>query len=370
VTISAATELRWPAARSRDRVARRQQAPLRFLFIGNGIDHGWGAASRRSAPTLALAKAVRDITGAPCEVDLIGTATTTGADALDRLRRSPTVYDGAVVAIGSHDALRLLPVADWGTRLLDLVSAVQAALPEGAPLVLVGVPNVHVPDRVRPLNPLAQRHATRLDRVAQRLADVRATVHYLPAPSLGRLVGRRAGADLTVSYTLPIAAALAAAIRTPAAVLQGSRYDLRAVLSTERSDDLPELAGIARRAAAEFAVDEAAISLFHGPLRGRVSSRGPELAAARPFGYCEVVLCTGEALVVTDGGADPRFTADPFPDALRTPFYAGVPIHGADGTVIGAMCLIRDEPDAAHAVDLDRLRDYALEAAAAIRASR
>lgn len=72
-------------------------------------------------------------------------------------------------------------------------------------------------------------------------------------------------------------------------------------------------------------------------------ARGPEgggldgLDAA----FAEEVLASGEALVVTDALADPRFceaflvVAYPF---VR--FYAGVPVDGPDGTVAGVFSLI------------------------------
>lgn len=354
--------------------APRDDLALRILFVGAGLDRGWNGG-RRQAPTADLAEGLRAITGRPCELDLVGdTAADAESVAEDLATRTGQHYDGAVVAVGAADAMRLTPVAEWGARIVDLVDVVQAALPAGAPVLLVGAPGVHVPKRVQPLNPIALRHAARLDRVAHRLAEIRTGVTYLPAPGLAKLVGRRAGGDLNAAFSLPIASALAGALRdrvaasSPARPVHVDRLDLRVLVDVARTDALAALTALMHRAADEFDVAEAAISLFDGERRWRISNHGSgQVGEAQSLTCCETVVASGEPLVVAvDSSAS-------FPAQMRAGlplpvFYAGVPVHAEDGTAVGAMCLVESDPRLADSVDLDRLRDFAHEAERVLRA--
>lgn len=351
---------------------RRDDLGLRILFVGTGLDRGWNGG-RRQAPTADLAEGLRAITGRSCEIDLVGDpAADAESVAEDLLARTGQAYDGAVVAVGAADAMRLTPVADWGARIVDLVDVVQAALPAGAPLLLVGAPVVHVPKRVQPLNPIALRHAARLDRVAHRLAEIRTGVTYLPAPALAKLVGRRAGGDLNAAFSLPIASALAGALRerlTPSAArsVHVDRLDLRVLVDVATTDALAALTALMHRAADEFQVAEAAISLFDGERRWRITNHGTaQVAEAQSLTCCETVVSAGEPLVVAaDSGT--CFPAQTRAGLPLPAFYAGVPVHAEDGTAVGAMCLVETDPRLADSVDLDRLRDFAHEAERVIR---
>lgn len=358
-----------PAAPAAREPRRQDDLGLRVLFVGTGLDRGWNGG-RRSAPTAEIAGGLRAITGRPCEIEVVGDAAADPESvAEDLAARTGQQYDGAVVAVGAADAMRLTPVADWGARIVDLVDAVQAALPAGAPVLLVGAPTVHVPKRVQPLNPIALRHAARLDRVAHRLAEIRTGVTAVPAPALAKLVGRRPGGDLHAAFSLPIASALAGALRdrVPSRPVRVDRIDLRVLVDVSRTDALAVLSGLVRRAAEEFQVSEAAVSLFDGERRWRITNHGSgPVAESESLSCCETVVSTGEPLVVAaDAGAR-------FPARIRTglplpAFYAGIPVHADDGTAVGAMCLVDTDPRLAGSVDLDRLRDFAHEAEHVIR---
>ncbi|MGN6445028.1 GAF domain-containing protein [Amnibacterium sp.] len=349
---------------------------LRFLFIGSGLAHGWGVSSHRLGPTGELARAIRAITGTACEVEFVGDETMSAATAVDWLAdRADATFQGAIVAIGANDAMRLTPVAEWGARLVNLLNVLQSGLPAGAPVVLVGIPDVHVPNRVRSLNPIAHRHARRLDKVAHRLAAVRADVTYLAAPRLARFIGQRAGGDLYAAFTLPIAAAVASAVRharvTTSPFVRAERFDrpeVRAIVERGREQDLTELHAIVLRAAAEFRVTEAMVSLLDGDRAWHVANTGSApVAMPRALSYCETVVATGEALIVEDSTRDPRFSENAFLELVHSQFYAGVPVHAEDGTVIGSMCVNNGFPRAAESIDLERLREYAVEVEAVIR---
>lgn len=348
----------------------------RFLFIGSGLAHGWGVSSHRFAPTGELARGIRAITGTACEVEFVGDEAMSAATTLDWLAdRADTTFHGAVVAIGANDAMRLTPVAEWGARLVNLLNVVQGGLPKGAPVVLVGIPDVHVPNRVRSLNPLALRHARRLDRVARRLAEVRADVVHLPAPRLGRHAGQRPNSDLYAAFVLPIAAAVASAVRdaqvATSPFVRAERFDrpeARAMLDSPRDEDVVALHDIVGEAAAEFHVMEAMVSLLDGDRAWHVANTGSApVAMPRALSYCETVVATGEDLVVEDATRDARFSENAFLHLVHAQFYAGVPIHAEDGTVIGAMCLLNGFPRSEQTVDLERLREYANDVESVLR---
>jgi hypothetical protein len=353
-------------------------AAIRFLFIGNGLAHGWGVAGHRAGPTGELARAVRAITGSECEIELVGDEAMSAETAVDWLAdRADDSFHGAVVAIGANDAMRLTPVADWGARLVNLLNAVQTGLPQGAPVILVGVPDVHVPKRVRSMNPLALAHARRLDMVAHRLAAVRSGVVFLPAPRLGRLAGKRPNGDLYAAFTLPIAAAVASAVRhtrvAAGPFVRGERFDrpeVRAIVEAARADDNAALHSIVERAAAEFRVQQAMVSLLDGDRTWHVANTGSApIAAPRAQTYCETVVATGEHLVVEDARRDARFSENAHLHLVDAEFYAGVPVHAEDGTAIGAMCLLHSLPRSEQTVDLDRLREFAHEVELVLRAA-
>ena len=351
---------------------RGEDRPLRILLLGGALPSA--LAARRQAPATALARTVRAITGTECAVESAGPVVLHRPSTDDRLapHRAGT-FAGAVVVLGAGDALRLTPVSEWGARLVDLLNDVQTMLPEGAPVVLVGVPDVHVPDRVRALAAPTQRHAHRLDRVARQVAAVRADVVHVPAPRLGRLTGCRASAELIEAFAVPVAAALASALRmgagapTPSlAPVRFDRDEVRALVEGVDAERLAALQALVERAADEFGVADAAMSLFDGERRWLLTPSGLDrVADARALTCCETVVVTGEELLVADAAHDERFT-----DGARLGdrrFYAGVPVHGVDGTPVGALFLLDTEPR--RPVDLDRLRDVAHRAEAVVRAA-
>jgi GAF domain-containing protein len=200
-------------------------------------------------------------------------------------------------------------------------------------------------------------------------------VVHLPAPRLGRYAGQRPNSDLYGAFVMPIAAAVASAVRdsqvTASPFVRAERFDRpesRAIIGSPRDQDVAALHAIVQDAAAEFHVTEAMVTLLDGDRAWHVASTGSApVAMPRALSYCETVVATGEPLVVEDSKRDVRFAENAFLHLIHADFYAGVPIHAEDGTVIGAMCLLNGFPRSAQTVDLDRLREYAHDAEIVIR---
>jgi len=80
----------------------------------------------------------------------------------------------------------------------------------------------------------------------------------------------------------------------------------------------------------------------------------------RDIGFCTHAILGDEPLVVNDALHDDRFADNPA--VLGDPhvrFYAGVPIHSADGSRVGAFCIVDKKPRALSATQLRMLQDIA-----------
>lgn len=347
---------------------------IRVLLIGSGLVHGWGVASHQLAPTGEIARGVRTITGTDCEVDYVGDATMSAETALEWVAdRADRTFHAAVIAIGSNDALRLTSVAAWTSQLTELVDAVRDGLPDGASVVLAGVPDVFIPGRIRRLGPIARRRARLLDRATARLAEVREDVRFVPAPPLADLAGEHDVTELYARFAVPIAVAVAdAVLRSEVSVVTAQdehfeRSETAAIVGAARWNELPELQKIVERAKAEFGVSESAVTLLDGDRNWHVAQTGSApTAVPRSLTYCEAVVSGDEPLVVPDATRHPLFADNPFLGLIQARFYAGVPIHAADGTTLGAFCILNGAPKQAGSVDLDRLQQFAGEAEALI----
>lgn len=67
----------------------------------------------------------------------------------------------------------------------------------------------------------------------------------------------------------------------------------------------------------------------------------------RDVAFCAHTILTDDGLVVPDAQDDPRFQDNPLVTAEpHIRFYAGYPIHGVNGSVLGALCVIDQAPRA------------------------
>ncbi|GAA4946746.1 SpoIIE family protein phosphatase [Actinoplanes utahensis] len=60
--------------------------------------------------------------------------------------------------------------------------------------------------------------------------------------------------------------------------------------------------------------------------------------------FCRHVVDSGRPLIVTDARVDPRVRDNPAIDDLGVIGYAGMPLHDAEGRVLGSLCAIDHEP--------------------------
>lgn len=346
----------------------------RLLLVANGLGHGWGVPSHRAAPTGRLADAVAARTGLGCEVEFVGDAAMNAQTAPlwleGRIDRS---FDCAVVAIGSNDAMRLTSARDWESELRVLLTAVRRGLPEDAPIVLVGVPDVYAAHRVRRMGLLLRRRARRLDAVSRALATTTPGTVFVEAPDLRQHVGTAPEAALYTAFVDAFSDVVVEAIGTGAAEVpaEPEAFDheaVRAVVEARREGALRGLEEILVRVRERFGVMDSAITVVDGGRVWHVAHGGtaPE-SVPTPLTGCHVVVGSDSPLVVENTERDPRFAANGFLDLEHARFYAGTPVHAPDGTTVGTLCLLHAFPRSASRVDLEELKAFALEADEAIR---
>lgn len=80
----------------------------------------------------------------------------------------------------------------------------------------------------------------------------------------------------------------------------------------------------------------------------------------RDIGFCSHAILDDKPLVVTDALTDDRFAENPAVIGdPRVRFYAGIPLHSADGTRVGAFCIVDHKPRNLTATQLKMLQDIA-----------
>ena len=132
----------------------------------------------------------------------------------------------------------------------------------------------------------------------------------------------------------------------------------------------------ARIAAAALDAPIALVTLIDNDRQWYKSHIGFDFSeTSRDVGFCSHAILEDDPLVVTDALQDDRFADNPV--VVGDPhvrFYAGVPLHAADGARVGAFCIVDMKPRRLSVAQLRMLKDIArlveeeLDPRAAVRA--
>ncbi|MDH3435275.1 MAG: sensor domain-containing diguanylate cyclase, partial [Gammaproteobacteria bacterium] len=134
-----------------------------------------------------------------------------------------------------------------------------------------------------------------------------------------------------------------------------SLHSLR-ILDTPAEDRFDRITRMAKRF---FDVEICLISLVDAQRQWFKSKQGLDACETdREISFCGHAILSEDVFVVNDASKDVRFADNPLVTAAPSiRFYAGCPIHGADGYRIGTLCLIDSRPRDFSASDNETLRD-------------
>lgn len=154
------------------RIGEATGAPLRMVWLGDSTAAGVGATDADLAIPRRVAAALDrpvQLTSLAVSGDRVSDVVTDQVDELDALHP-----DIVLVSIGANDVVHLTSRADFRSGYDDLV----AAVPEGALLVLLGVPDMGAPARyLQPLRGIVALRGRQLDGVSRDVARDAAAVY-------------------------------------------------------------------------------------------------------------------------------------------------------------------------------------------------
>jgi GAF domain-containing protein len=360
-----------PAIRSGDPTADR------ILLVGNGPSQGWGVLTHQLALTGQLAGAVSDLTGRPCDADLVGAEAMNVRSALSWIGdRDLRHTDAVVLMIGTNDALRLTDLHTWEQELYDLLAGIESRAGRDAVVVLAGIPPIAAFGAYTGIVArLTEGHRQRLNASARRIAAAR-HVAYVDLPEPVASVEEAPVAAYRELAAL-LAADVAPRIRAtrPDAVARPAQQDrvwewsgASTFVELARTGGDSELRRLTEQAQKSFGVELAVVSLAEGD-RLYHGTNTDVIPASVPLelSFCRYTVESGEPVVIPDTGKDSRFEGNPLVDVSFINFYAGYPLRASDGHVIGSFCLQGSQPRRQSAVALDLLRQLALEAEEVLR---
>jgi diguanylate cyclase (GGDEF)-like protein/PAS domain S-box-containing protein len=127
---------------------------------------------------------------------------------------------------------------------------------------------------------------------------------------------------------------------------EGARLGAVAEYGLGEASADPRLQEIADLAARRFAAPVALVTVVQEAHQVFLARTGiDEQGTARDISFCSHALGSDDLLVVPDARLDPRFAANPLvtgPPHVR--FYAGMPLRGPSGHVLGTLCILDYQP--------------------------
>ncbi|WP_341953930.1 GAF domain-containing protein [Salinibacterium sp. TMP30] len=337
----------------------------RLLVVGSGPAVGWGVTSHELGLPGALARALSDLTGFGCTVDVIADPSLTPAGVVAAVESvSGDRYDAVVVTVGVNDALSLTPPAEWGMRLREMVAGLKTNFPAESPLFIVGIPPIHsIPLFSARVSAAADTHARRLNQVTLNLTSLEPRTVYLPllAASAHDYSVKNSRHRTAHEYTrwasqlahqmVPHLVGGPRDARENGAPAPGDEekrqhavdHLYRAALHKDLGLILDRITSMANRA---FHTQTALLTVLGPDFQWNLAHSGPNLGEVpRHLSLCDTTIQFGDVLVIPDTLADARFRDNPLVTAgPRIRFYAGFPIESPSGERIGALCVIDTQP--------------------------
>ncbi|WP_010205675.1 GAF domain-containing protein [Salinibacterium sp. PAMC 21357] len=352
----------------------------RVLLVGSGPAVGWGVASHELGLPGALARALSTLTGFGYLVDVIAEPSMDASTVLRALSSAaPDRYDAVVITIGVNDALSLTPLDVWTERVHELITGFLGTFPSDAPLFLVGIqPIESIPVFNSRVSAAADEHVLRLNQATHTLTSLSDRTIFLPlhagSPPPGvRYRTRREYTEWASQLAPKMVPHISAEPHdaregdTPTSEGEARRQLAESVRAAAALDSelVLHLNGIAVQARSAFRTQNALIALLGPDALWNLAETGPSLGEVpRQLSLCATTIQSGNALVVRDTLADPRFCDNPLvTGGPQIRFYAGFPIEAPSGVRIGALCVVDIQPRRqSDDVNEPLLRELALKA--------
>lgn len=159
--------------------------PLRVVWLGDSTVAGEGASDAAHTLVHQVAAGLRR----PVDLRVLAESGVTAAGSIERAGHVAGLRPDLVfVSVGANDASHLNTRRRFGRQYRELVRA----LPQGVPLVLLGVPDMGagVPRRVQPLRAFGEWRGVRLDAEVRRAAEEVGATYVNIAGRTGRLFRR------------------------------------------------------------------------------------------------------------------------------------------------------------------------------------
>jgi hypothetical protein len=354
--------------------------PDRVLIVGAGPAVGWGTSSHSVALPGRLARRLARRTGRGSHVAAL-------ADPTHRVPSLHTAvaeallenWDVVVVTLGAAEAMTLRSPRACARDLDGLVTTL---LERTRPCARVVVASTPLADALGTFgvqaSAVAERHAALLAEVSAAVCAEHARVTHLVLPA-GLDVGAddverplgdaEATAELYESWAealsehvAPLLQAQRARIDSPQRARSRPQPEparLEAIAASGVVQPEPEAAfqEITDQARALFETDGAAFNLVLDDHQWNVvSTLGSSRSMPLSESFCATTVDADEPFVVADAW---QTTAEVPRTDIR--FYAGYPVHTAEGIRIGALCVFDPRPRDVSELPLEALRELALD---------
>ena len=128
------------------------------------------------------------------------------------------------------------------------------------------------------------------------------------------------------------------------------------ILDTPREERFDR---ITRLAAQFYGADAAFLGFIDDRYQWMKSIQGEGVGTwvERNQSVCQIVISSGEPLVVGDMRTDARLEGHPLVPHLPFRFYAGVPLLTEDGAAVASLCILKRDPQATDGFNLSPLED-------------
>ncbi|WP_375387361.1 GDSL-type esterase/lipase family protein [uncultured Amnibacterium sp.] len=321
--------------------------PDRVLVLGSGPAVGFGVLTQDLALPGHLARRLAAATRRGASVDVRARFGETAASAVRLVREARMQhYDAVVICIGATDAYTRTSSERWRADLSALIDTVRAATTPSTVIAVLSIRPLQGRAGAPGWSGLVDKHASRLDRIAEELCVRRPGVVHLGAPASSFEAPRTASGydelaeritpmlatrlDLLALAPLPTAAREQRNLPDPELDRQRS-LDRTGLMSSGSNARLDRLLRSAREL---FGITGAAITLVDGERVVFKAAVGmPSEDVPRRIAPCDRTIRRNGALVLGDLAGEPIAA-----DGWR--FYAGHPLESQDGYRIGALCLL------------------------------